>query len=212
MKIAIFGATGNIGKVITQEALTRGHTVTGLVRHPESGDASHPNLTFHKADVLNADNVAVAVAGHHAVVSAYAPDFSAPGTLTDAANSLMKGLSAARMNRLLIVGGAGSLEVSPGLLLMDRPQFPPDWRPFASAHGDALKAYRQNTTLDWTYFSPADRIAPGSRTGVFRIGDDNRLLVDAQGNSAISIEDFAVALVNEIETPRFIRKRVTVAY
>lgn len=212
MKIAIFGATGNIGRVIAQEALTRGHSVTGLVRRPERGDTAHVNLIFRQADVLNADHVAVAVAGHDAVVSAYAPDFSNPSTLTTAANALFKGLQTAKVKRLVVVGGAGSLEVEPGLQLMDGPQFPPDWRPLASAHGDALKVYRQNKTLDWTYFSPADRIASGERTGVFRLGDDNRLLVDAQGVSAISIEDFAMALVNEIETPRYVHKRVTVAY
>ncbi|MCC7117648.1 MAG: NAD(P)-dependent oxidoreductase [Anaerolineales bacterium] len=212
MKIAIFGATGNIGKVIAQEALSRGHSVTGLVRHPERGDTAKLNLTFQKADVANADNVAVAVAGHDAVVSAYAPDFSNPSTLVDVANSLLKGLQTAKVKRLLIVGGAGSLEVAPGVQLLDTPEFPADWRPLASAHGDALKACRQNNALDWTYFSPAAMIAPGSRTGVFRLGDDNRLLVDSQGNSNISIEDFALALVNEIETPRFIHKRVTVAY
>ncbi|MCC6261906.1 MAG: NAD(P)-dependent oxidoreductase [Anaerolineales bacterium] len=212
MKIAIFGATGNIGKVIAQEALSRGHSVTGLVRRPERGEADKLNLSFRQADVLNADHVAVAVAGHDVVVSAYAPDFSAPETLIVAANALLKGLQTAKVKRLLIVGGAGSLEVQPGLQLLDTPQFPPDWRPLASAHGEALKVYRQNTALDWTYFSPAAMIASGERTGAFRLGDDNRLLTDAQGNSSISIEDFSIALVNEIETPRYIHKRVTVAY
>lgn len=212
MKIALFGATGNIGKIIAQEALSRGHSVTGLVRHPERGVLTHPNFILRHANILETDIVATEVTDHDAVVSAFAPDFSTPNTLSSAATSLIQGLQAAQVNRLLVVGGAGSLEVSPGLQLMDSPQFPPDWRPLASAHGDALKVYRQNDTLDWTYFSPADRISPGNRTGIFRIGNDNRLLVDEQGNSFISIEDFALALVNEIEAPRFIRQRVTVAY
>lgn len=211
MKIAIFGATGNLGTTITREALTRGHSVTGLARHPERSELSHRNLTLLQADILDPQKVATAVAGHDAVISAYAPAFETPETLSLAARCLLTGLAAAQVRRLLIVGGAGSLQVAPDLDLLDSPEFPPSWRPIASAHRDALNIYRQDTALDWTYFSPAAMISPGSRTEHYRIGG-NKLLTDAEGKSIISNEDFAVAILDELESPNFIRKRITVAY
>lgn len=211
MKIVLFGATGSIGKVIALEALARGHQVTGLVRHPERGDLSHPAFRLRQADALDAAVVASEVKGHDAVINAVAPEFENPGMLTSAARALIQGLQSANVRRLLIVGGAGSLEVSPGLQLVDSPQFPPSWKPIANAHRDALGVYRQDTSLDWTYFSPAAMISPGKRTAHYRIGGD-QLLTDVQGNSIISNEDFAVALLDEVGTPRFIRQRITIAY
>ncbi len=211
MNIALFGATGSIGKAIALEALSRGHQVTGLVRHPEKSDLSRPGFILRQANVLDATLVAAEVTGHEAVVSAIAPDFDTPIQLITAAHSLIQGLGATQVRRLLIVGGAGSLEVAPGLQLVDSPQFPPSWRPVAMAHRDALEVYRQDASLDWTYFSPAAMISPGQRTGSYRIGGD-QLLSDAQGKSTISNEDFAAAMLDEIEQPRFIRQRITVAY
>lgn len=211
MKIALFGATGSIGKTITREALSRGHAVTGLVRHPERGELTHPNFSLRQADALDAKAVAAAVRDHEAVLTAISPDLENPSSIVTAAYALLEGLQAAGVRRLLIVGGAGSLEVAPGLQLVDSPQFPPSWRPIALAHRDALAVYRQNTTLDWTYISPAAMIGPGTRSGHYRTGGD-QLLVDEQGNSTISNEDFALALLDEIEEPRSIRRRITVAY
>jgi putative NADH-flavin reductase len=129
------------------------------------------------------------------------------------AHALIQGLSKAGVKRLLIVGGAGSLEVAPGLHLLDTPEFPAVVKPFAAAHRDALEVYRKEapSDLEWTYLSPAGVIAPGERTGQFRLGTD-QLLTDEQGRSHISVEDFAIALLNELEQPQAIRRRITVAY
>jgi putative NADH-flavin reductase len=195
MKIALFGATGKIGSRIAAEAKHRGHRVTAV-----------------KTDILDSDGVAEAVRGHDAVVSAVGPRQNAPPTiLVDAARSLLDAMRKVRVRRLIICGGAGSLEVKPGLQLVDTPDFPEAWRPIANAHRAALAIYRRVNDLDWTYISPAAFISPGERSGIFRIGGD-QLLVDGKGESRISMEDFAVAVLDEIENPRNIRKRITVAY
>ena len=212
MKIAVFGASGMIGQRITQEALARGHQVTALGRHPEKVTASHPNLTAQAANALDPASVAAAVAGQDVVVSAISPNDQEPAVLVDSAHALLEGLERAGVKRLIVVGGAGSLEVAPGLQLVDSPQFPAAWRPGALAHRDGLNVYRQtNSSVDWTYFSPANFIAPGARTGAYRTGAE-QLVVDDKGESRISAEDYAVALVDEIETPRFTRQRFTAAY
>ena len=122
----------------------------------------------------------------------------------------MDGLAQARVDRLVVVGGAGSLEVAPGVQLVDTPEFPAAWKGIALAHRDALAVYR-GAALDWTYISPAALIGPGERTGQYRTGTD-QLLTDKEGESRISVEDFAVAFVDEIENQRFARQRMTVAY
>ena len=212
MKIAVFGASGMIGQRITQEALARGHQVTALVRHPENVTASNPNLTVQTADALDPASVAAAVAGHDVVVSSISPNGQEPGVLVDSAHSLLEGVERAGVKRLIVVGGAGSLEVAPGLQLIDSPEFPAAWKPGAQAHREGLNIYRQSKgQVDWTFFSPANVIRPGERTGNYRIGTD-QLVVDAHGESRISAEDYAVALLDEIETPRFVRQRFTAAY
>ena len=167
MKIAVFGVGGRIGTRIAEEALSRGHEVTGVARTPARVKLSHPKLRVVAGDVADAAGVARVAAENDVVVSAVGPDLSkGVGTLlTDAARSLVKGLKGTKKKRLVIVGGAGSLEVAPGLLLMDSPQFPADWKPIAKAHADALEAYRAEKELDWTYLSPAAAIEPGTRTG-----------------------------------------------
>ncbi|HLV98470.1 MAG TPA: NAD(P)-dependent oxidoreductase [Ktedonobacterales bacterium] len=212
MKIAVFGASGMIGQRVTQEALARGHQVTALVRHPENVTASHPNLTVQTADALDPASVAAAVAGHDVVVSSISPNSQGPSVLVASAHSLLEGVEQAGVKRLLVVGGAGSLEVAPGLQLVDSPEFPAAWRPGALAHREGLNIYRQSQgQVDWTYFSPANFIAPGERTGAYRTGTE-QLVINDKGESRISAEDYAVALVDEIETPRFVRQRFTAAY
>lgn len=212
MKIAVFGITGRIGSRIAQEALSRGHEVTGIARDPTKVNLSHPKLRVTQGDATDPASVAATMSGHDVTVSAVGPDMQkGVGTLlVDAAHSLIEGAKRARAGRLVIVGGAGSLEVAPGVKLMDSPQFPADWKPIARSHADALDAYRREKSLEWTYLSPAAMIEPGKRTGSYRTGDE-KLLSDAQGNSRISMEDFAVALLDEVEKPRHTRKRFTVA-
>jgi len=213
VKIAVIGITGRIGSRIAQEALSRGHEVTGVARDPSKVTLAHPKLRVVKGDALDAASVAAAVAGHDVAVGAIGPDpHKGVGTLlSEAAHALVDGVKRAHVRRLLIVGGAGSLEVAPGVALMDSPQFPADWKPIAKAHADALDVYRKEKSLEWTYLSPAAMIEPGARTGTYRTGDD-KLLSDAQGNSRISMEDFAVAILEEVEKPRHVRRRFTVAY
>jgi putative NADH-flavin reductase len=210
MKIALFGASGMIGQRIAQEALSRGHQVTGIVRHPEKAQITHPQFTVTTGDALNADSVAQVAAGHDVVVSAISPGDN-PQVLVDSAHSLIAGVRRAQVGRLVVVGGAGSLEVAPGVLLLDTSKMlNVPWRPAVLAHRDGLEVYRKSD-VNWTFFSPADRIAPGERTGAYRLGTD-QLVTNEQGESFISAEDYAVALVDELEKPQFIRRRFTTAY
>lgn len=213
MKVAVIGANGNIGQRIVNELLSRDHQVTAVVRSASKITQSHPNLSVREADVTDVNSVASAVQGHDVVVSAVGPDHSIGNNdiFTTAAHNLMNALKQAGVKRLIIVGGAGSLEVSPGVRLVDTPAIPDDWRAGVLGQADALDVYRQETELEWTYFSPAAIIEPGERTGKFRLGGD-QLVTDAEGKSVISIEDYAVALVDELERPAYIRQRFTVAY
>jgi len=208
MKLAMFGATGVIGSRIFKEALQRGHHVTAVVRDPTRFHAISFQVEVAKGDVLDPTSVAAAVPDHDAVVSAIGPG---PDVIVGAAHSFLEALPRAGVKRLVTVGGAGSLEVAPGLLFVDAPYFPKEYLGQARANCEALNIYRRNTALDWTFVSPAVWIAPGKRTGRFRLGGD-QLLVDAKGESRISAEDYAVAFLDEVENPRSIRRRFTVAY
>jgi putative NADH-flavin reductase len=210
MKIAILGATGTIGSRIANEALSRGHRVTAVVR--DAGKVVDRRLDPVIADATRPDLLARALEGHDAVVSAVGPAHGAPPSmLSEVAKALIEALPRAGVKRVIIVGGAGSLEVKPGLQLVDAPDFPAAWKGVANAHRDALQIWRESDSLDWTYFSPAAFIEPGKRTGRYRVGGD-QLLTDAKGQSRISAEDFAVAVVDELEKPQKIRKRITAAY
>lgn len=212
MKIAVFGATGRIGSRIVNEALNRGHDVTAVVRHQQDYTLIHDHLKVAKGDLFKAQDVETGAFDQDAVVCAYSNTRGAPAsTIAELPVPLIKGLKQAHTKRLIIVGGAGSLEVSHGLQLVDTPNFPVEYRSTALAHRDALKLYQNETELDWTYVSPAEVIQPGERTGKFRVGT-NQLLKDEQGKSFISMEDFAVAIIDEIENPRHIRQQMTVAY
>ncbi|RDK01463.1 NAD(P)-dependent oxidoreductase [Paraburkholderia lacunae] len=211
LKIALFGATGMIGSRIAEEAARRGHQVTALARNPERVPAGVANLQAARADLLDAASVGAAVRGHDVVASAYAPPHGDVAALTKATHALVEGVRAAGLKRLVVVGGAGSLEVAPGKQLVDTEGFPDAYKAVALAHRDAFNYYRTVTDLDWTFFAPAALIAPGERTGKFRTGA-NTLLADAEGNSRISAEDYAIAFVDELEQGRFVRQIATVAY
>lgn len=209
MKIAVFGASGRIGSRAAREALARGHAVTAIVRDPAHLRLSHSQLAVTVGDVLNAAEVARAVADHDVVVSAIGPTGQEqPQIVVDTAHTLIEGLTRAGVRRLIISGGAGSLEVTPGVRLVDSPTFPDAGRAIALVHCDALEIYR-HADLDWTYLSPPARLQPGERTGMYQKGTDF-LLTNAHGESRISMEDYVVALVDEIEHPQFVRRRFTV--
>jgi putative NADH-flavin reductase len=213
MRITLFGATVTIGSRILDEALTRGHEVTDVVRDPARMKRSETGLRVRAGDAVDAQSVAAAAKGQDVVVSAIGPTRGAsPRILVDAAGALLDGVRQAAGPRLVVVGGAGSLEVAPGVQLVDTPDFPAAWKAVALAHRDALAVYRAaDPAVDWVYVSPAGLIRPGERTGRYRVGGD-RLLTDASGASRISAEDFVVALLEEIEHPTHHRKRITVAY
>ncbi|GAB6992040.1 NAD(P)-dependent oxidoreductase [Paenibacillus pini] len=210
MNIVIFGATGTVGFSLVQEALKRNHHVTAVVRDPERMKGTHENLELKQGDILSSDFVAEVVKGKEAVITAYGPVFGKEEELVEVARSLVEGLRRAEVSRLLIVGGAGSLEVEPGVRLLDTAEFPAELRPLAVAHAEAYEVFRQSD-LEWTYCSPAAEMEPGRRTGQFRIGMD-KLITDEAGNSRITVEDYAVALIDEMDDPYFVGTRFTVAY
>lgn len=214
MKLAIIGASGFVGSALVEESLNRGHAVTAIVRHPEKITVTHPDLIIKQGDALDADTVAQLVAGHDAVLSAYNAGWANPNLYDDflkGSEAIEKGTEAAGVKRLLVIGGAGSLEAAPGVQLVDTPQFPADWKVGATAARDYLNALRKNTALDWTFLSPAINLAPGERTGKFRLGTEQPVF-DEKGESTISVNDLAVAVLDEIEKPQFIQKRFTLGY
>jgi len=216
MKIVLFGATGNIGQRITAEALRRGHTVTGVVRDPDQVKSPDSRVALVQGDATDAESVAKVARGADAIVSAISPRPNARGlgapSLVKAAKSLIAGAKRANVKRLLAVGGAGSLEVAPGKRLMDAPGFPDAYKAESREGADSLEAYRtEGSGVDWTFLSPAAEIGPGERTGKYRTTGD-QLLTDASGNSRISYEDYAVALLDELENPKHRGERFGVAY
>ncbi|WP_345955459.1 NAD(P)-dependent oxidoreductase [Mucilaginibacter sp. PAMB04168] len=212
MKIAVFGASGKIGSRIVNEALSRGHYVTAVVRHPENYNPDKLNLKVSKGDLFDSQEVETGAFDHDVVVSAYNNTHGAPAsTIYEVVVPLLNGVRQAGVKRLIIVGGAGSLEVAPGVQLVDTPDFPEAYKAAALAHREALKLYQQEQEVEWTYVSPAAEIAPGERTGAFKTAT-NQLIVDQQGRSFISMEDYAVAIVDEIEQSKHIRERFTVGY
>ena len=213
MKLALIGANGKIGSRILEEALNRGHIVTGIARNPDF-KLKKDNLTWVKADALNTEALAIAIKGTDAVISAFGIDWHKPETyqlFSVVANNVILAAKKAGIKRLVNVGGAGSLEVAPGVQLVDTPSFPEGWRKGADEQRKSLEIFRNEKELDWTFFSPAIMIEPGPRTGKFRIGKDNPLF-NEKGNSEISYDDYAVALIDEIEKPQFIRQRFTIGY
>jgi putative NADH-flavin reductase len=210
MKIALYGATGKVARPILDEALARGHEVTAVTRDPSRAPLpSHVNLQVEQGDILI--GVTGVVRGHDVVISAIgAPRGSDGGLLIKAAHSLIRGLNGASMRRLLVVGGAGILEVARGVRYLDTPEFPAEARPASSAHLEALKVYSESQ-LDWTVVSPAAEFKPGERTGRFR-KSSGMLIRDKEAKSRISFEDYAIAMVDEAENPKFMRSHMAVGY
>lgn len=211
MKIALIG-TGFVGSAVLDELLQRGHRVTVLARHPQKL-AAREGLTVVQADAQDATEVAAAVRGHEAVVSSYNPGWTVPDIYDQflrGTRAILEGVRAAGVQRVLVVGGAGSLYVAPGVQLVDTPEFPAEWRQGALAARDALNLLRDDATLDWTFLSPPILLQPGERTGQYRLGAEAPLMNGDQPGS-ISVADLAVALVDELESPRHVRQRFTVA-
>ena len=202
MKIALIGATGNAGSRILAELSRRGHAVTAIARHPEKVPLL-PGVVPTKADIDDVRALAAMLKGHDAVISSVHFTASDPHKLIEAVHE-------SGVPRYLVVGGAGSLEVAPGVKLIDTPQFPALYKAEAAAGSAFLDLLRTETALDWTFLSPSAMFVPGERSEKFRLGGDQLLSNDS--GSSISFEDYAIALVDELEKPAHSRQRFTVGY
>lgn len=217
MKIALIGATGFVGTAILKEALSRGHQVTAIVRHPEKLAEENENLTKVKGDVYDGAQLAKVLKGHDVVVSAYNPGWANPNIYDDfmkGAQSLQEAVRISGVKRFIVIGGAGSLFVAPDRQLVDTPEFPEAWKPGALAARDYLNIVREEKELEWTFLSPAIEMnahGPHERKGAYRTGLENPVF-DENNKSFITVEDLAVAVVDEAETPKHIRQRFTVGY
>jgi putative NADH-flavin reductase len=210
MKIALIGASGSIGSEIAREATRRGHTVTAIVRNANrSGNL--PGVETKISDLFEHAALRDAFQGHDVVASAYGPGSGDQALVVKATVALIAAARAASIDRLVVVGGAGSLEVSPGQQLVDSPHFPATYKAIALAHRDAFDHLRQANDLKWTFFAPAAMIGPGEKTGHYRVGRKT-LITDAAGNSKISYADFADAFVTELERAEYPQEIVTAAY
>lgn len=200
--VALIGASGDAGSRILAELSDRGHQVTAIARNIDK-IASLPGVTLRKGDANDQQALAALLKGHDAVISAV--PFTASNVRT-----LVGAVREAGVARYLVVGGAGSLEIAPGEKVIDQPDFPEAYKPEASAGGEFLDFLRGVDDLEWSFLSPSAEFVPGERTGKFRLGQDQLLSHD--GGSSISFEDYAVAMVDELETPRHVRQRFTVGY
>lgn len=233
MHIGVVGATGTIGSRIVTEALDRGHQVTAFSRDVSNVRDSRENIAWKDLDVTDADSVAAVLPGLDVLISGFGPGNTAndpadamarviadPGIYARAATALLTALASHAKVRLIVIGGAATLEVEPGLVFADSDELlhaaidsfglPREYAAAMRGHREALNLYRTSNRL-WTYFSPAVEITPGERTGRFRVGSDQPVM-DAEGRSYISAEDAAVALLDEVELPRFLQRRFTVGY
>lgn len=212
MKIALFGATGHIGQGILDEALARGYDVVAVVRDATRLPQKNAKLTVVTGDVAKPESWSDAVRGADAAVASLSARRDGDPELVPAnARVLIENLPKAGVQRLFWVGGAGTLEVAPGKRVIDDAHFPAAWKPEAEAQGKALEVFRASQGITWTYLSPAALIEPGERTGKYRVGGE-QLLVDAEGNSRISIADYAVGLLDRLEKRDAENKRITLAY
>jgi uncharacterized protein len=209
MRVVLYGATGKAGSVILKELVNRGHSVTAVARTPDKVQKLK-NVSVVQDDLSDPTKIAGILKGADAVVSAYGPPPDKTTEIIGATDRLVQGIEQAGGPRLIVVGGAGSLFVAPGVTVRESGHLPKEWIPIVDAHIQVLRNLKQST-INWTYFSPAGFFEPGERTGKFRLGKDD-LITDAQGNSRISFEDYAIALVDELENPQHQRERFTIGY
>ena len=210
MKVALYGATGKSGSRILKELASRGHQVIAIVRDPSKLTHTGSGVQVKQDDLSDPKKIAAAVDGAEAVISAYAPPQNDVRALVGVTQRQVEALGQKPKARLIVVGGAGGLNVAPGIMLVDSPYFPEPYQPIARAHVEAFNVLRASK-IDWTYLAPAAYFEPGERTGKFRLGKDE-LIANAQQESRISMEDYAVALVDELDKPGHRRQRFSVGY
>lgn len=213
--VVLIGASGFIGTAILNELLNRGHKVTAIVRDPAKVTASNPNLKVIQADVTDTDVLIEASKGKDAVISAYNPGWKNPNIYEETLKNyplIVDSVKKAGVERLLIVGGAGTLFYAPGKMVMDADDIPAKLLPGIKSLGEFyLNTLRKENDIDWIFLSPAANMTPGERTGKFRIGKDD-LVVGVNGDSNISVEDYAVAMVDELEQKHHHKERFTIGY
>lgn len=212
-KIALIGATGFVGSAILQEAAQRGHQIKALVRHPEKVETS-ANIKAVAVDINNVQELATHLAGSDIVISAFNGGWSDPDIRRKhlaGSRAIAAATRQAGVKRLIEIGGAGSLEIAPGLQLVDTPEFPAEYKEGALGAREALAELRKEQDLDWTFVSPAIILQPGPRSGQYRLGGDAPVF-DDKGDSKISVADLAVAILDEAEQGKHIRQRITAAY
>ncbi|MCE6993158.1 NAD(P)-dependent oxidoreductase [Dyadobacter sp. CY323] len=217
MNVALIGATGFVGSQVLKELIARGHQVVAIARNPDKIDATGDLVTPVAANVLDPLEVTAAVTGTDAVVATYNPGWTNPNIYNEfleGAQAIQQGVKDSGVTRFLLVGGAGSLEVAPGLQLVDTPEFPAEYKAGSEANRDYLNILRKETELDWTYLSPAIEMHPGTSSykyGTYKTSLETPVF-NEQGRSIIAVEDLAKAVVDEIENPQYIQKRFTVGY
>jgi putative NADH-flavin reductase len=207
MNVVLYGATGKSGNRILHELVSRGHQVTAVARDISKLPST---VTAKQDDLSNVNTITSIIQGADAVVSAYGPPPDNTDALLSVTERQIAAVKKAGNIRLIVVGGAASLEVAPGVTLLASGHLPAQWVPIATSHDKALKIL-QASDINWTYFSPAAFFEPGERTGKFRLGT-NQLIADSKSNSRISLEDYAIALVDELEKPAHERARFTIGY
>lgn len=214
-KVVIIGASGFVGSAILDEALSRGIQVTAVVRNPEKIKIATANLKVVKADVSSVDAVAEVSKGADAVISAFNPGWTNPRIYEETLKiypAILEGVKKAGVKRLLIVGGAGTLFVAPGLRVVDSGAIPAEIMDGVKSMGEFyLNTLMNEKEIDWTFFSPAGSLEPGKRTGKYRLGKDN-LIVNDKGESKISVQDYAKAMIDELENPQHHQERFTIGY
>lgn len=214
-KTALIGASGFVGSAILKELLSRGYEVEALVRNPENVKVKDPHLTVKKVDVSDTAALAEDLKGYDAVISAYNPGWTNPDIYNLTLQNYPRILEAAKMagvKRLLIVGGAGTLFCAPGLRVVDSGVIPAEIMGGVKSLGEFyLNTLSNEKAIDWVFFSPAGSLEQGEATGTYRLGKDN-LIVDSEGNSRITVGDYAKAMVDELETPAHHQERFTIGY
>lgn len=215
--IVLIGASGFVGSAILKEALDRGHNVTVITPNPDKIQVKAPNLTVVKGDATNPEELSAVAKGKDAVISAYNPGWANPRIYEETlANypKIVEGAKRSGVKRLLIVGGAGTLFVKPGVRLVDTGTLPAEWLPGVKSLGEFyLNTLMKEKDIDWVFFSPAGNLGnmgPGIRTGRYRLGKDD-MLFDEKGESFISVEDYAVAMIDELEQENHHKERFTAA-
>lgn len=214
-KTALIGASGFVGSAILKELLSRDYEVEALVRNPENVKVNNPHLTVKKVDVADTKALAADLKGYDTIISAYNPGWTNPDIYNLTLQNYPRILEAAKeagVKRLLIVGGAGTLFCAPGLRVVDSGAIPAEIMGGVKSLGKFyLETLNNEKDIDWVFFSPAGVLEPGEATGTYRLGKDD-LIVDSNGNSHITVGDYAKAMVDELDTPSHHKERFTIGY